>query len=136
MLLRNIRNFKNNNFDLSRFIGQQPVIKNRYFLLNREHGPKILLHICVETTKFPIYVQCFVVIWLVIHNMNPNCKLKNYLCFHLVFYVGLCAMHWIQINLQFTDRGQSIINVQIYFVQLFRGHKKQFSDQFLELDNK
>jgi hypothetical protein len=33
-------------------------------------------------------------------------------------------------------RGQSIINVQIYFDQLFRGHKKQFSDQFLELDNK
>jgi hypothetical protein len=34
-----------------------------------------------------------------------------------------------------TFRGQNIIYVQTYFDQLFRGHKKQFSDQFLELDN-
>jgi hypothetical protein len=48
------------------------------------------------------------------------------------------ALKWLIFRVfgNFTVRGRSIINVQVYFDQLFRGHKKQFSDQFLVLDNK
>jgi hypothetical protein len=74
--------------------------------------------------------------------LNNNCPLTRQISvahisqFKIFILQNFISKHSSAWSHQLTTRGQSIINVQIYFDQLFRGHKKQFSDQFLELDNK
>jgi hypothetical protein len=67
---------------------------------------------------------------------NKGVKWKRFDINSTNFITNTFNYLWQGLEPQETIRGRSIIYVQTYFDQLFRGHKKQFSDQFLELNNK